>query len=722
MKKNFIKATEEYCTLDKHVPAPLFRKSFSITSDVNRATLSISGLGFYILTVNGENITKGHIAPYISNPDDICYYDEYDVAPYLKKGKNVIGIILGNGFMNAIGGAVWDFDKADFRGAPRLALEFECECLDGVISFSADESFRTHPSPLTFDDLRLGEIYDASLKIEGWDLPSFDDSGWKSAIVAEAPKGEMRLCLAEPIRVQRELKPISVKRVGDSYLYDFGINTAGVCRLSIKAEKGQKITMWHGEYLRDGVFNNDRIRFDLGKWPFYSEYNQTIRYIASGDGIEQYTAHFSYYGFRYVLVEGLTEKQATKDLLTYLVMSSDIKTVGGFECSDERVNRLYNMVSNSDRSNFFYFPTDCPHREKNGWTGDASVSAPHMILMHDVSNSFSVWLDNVRKAQNDKGALPGIVPTTGWGFAWGNGPLWDSVIFNLPYEMYKKRGNTEVIKQNADAMLRYLSYVLTRRSENGTVAIGLGDWCQVGSVISGKYDAPLAVTDSITVMDIARKAAEMLCAVGMTDGASFALGIYRDMRDTIRRELVDLNSMTVLGRCQTSQAAALYYGVFDQNEEREAFDRLVEIIAEKDNRIACGLLGLHTIFHVLSRFGRSDLAYEMIMADGYPSYAFLLEYGETSLVEKFMPDPYDSESHNHHFLGDIARWFTYYVAGLEVVDHKTVRINKLSIPSITHASAWYDLPLGRVTLTQTRDENGEVNVKISAPDGVEILQ
>lgn len=721
MKKEYIKATEEFCSFEKHVAAPLLRKSFQLDFPATCARISVCALGFYILTVNGVNVTKGHIAPYISNPNDFCYYDEYDVTEYLSTGENVIGIMLGNGFMNAFGGAVWDFQKANFRGAPELALEFSCDFIGGRVEFSADESFRTHPSPLLFDDLRLGEIYDASLELDGWNLPGFDDSDWGYAIPAKAPEGEMRLCTAEPIRVLREIKPVSVTKQGDAYLYDFGVNTAGVCRLNLVAQKGQKITMWHGEYLRDGIFNNDRIRFDLKDWPYYRDYNQTVRYYASGKGTETFTPYFSYYGFRYVLVEGISEKQATDELLTYLVMSSDIKTVGGFTCSDERANKLYQMVRNSDRSNFFYFPTDCPHREKNGWTGDASMSADHMILMHDVSASFSVWLDNIRKAQNDQGALPGIIPTAGWGFAWGNGPLWDSVIFNLPYEMYKRRGNFDVIRDNADAMIRYLKYILTRRSPDGTVAIGLGDWCQVGRH-SGGHDSPLVLTDSITVMNIAEKAAEMLSLVGMQAESDFAKGIYLDMRDTIRRELVDFDTMTVKGNCQTSQAAALYYGVFDECEEHAAFSRLLEIIKKDGNRMASGLLGLHVIFHVLSKFGHSELAYDMIMAEGFPSYAYLLESGETSIPEKFMQDPYECGSHNHHFFGDVARWFTRYVAGLEIVDFKTVKINKLSVPSIDFASAWYDLPSGRVTVSQHRLENGEIKIEITAPEGVTVLR
>ncbi|MBQ8836412.1 MAG: family 78 glycoside hydrolase catalytic domain [Clostridia bacterium] len=721
MEKNFIKATEKYCDVDSHVAAPLIRKSFMLDSPIISASVSVCGLGFYRLFVNGREITKGHLAPYISNPDDICYYDTYDLSDVLSVGENVIGVILGNGFMNCFGGAVWDFEKAVFRGAPRLALEFFAATENGELSFCADSSFKTHPSPILFDDLRLGEIYDAREELEGWAEIGFDDSNWQKALTAETPRGEMKLCRAEPIAVIKELSPVSVTKQGDAYLYDFGINTAGVCRLNVSAESGQKITLWHGEILKDGQFYNANILFKPEKYTFYNDYNQTVRYIASGKGREVYTPSFSYQGFRYVLVEGITEAQATPELLTYLVMSSDLKTVGGFSCSDDKVNKLYNMAVNADRSNFFYFPTDCPHREKNGWTGDASMSSDRMVLMYDVDTSWRVWLDNIRKAQNDRGELPGIVPTSGWGFKWGNGPTWDSALFNLPYMLYKFRGDTDVIRENAHAMVRYLQYILTRRNENGTVSVGLGDYVPVGKVRASDYDAPVALTDSVMVMDVARKANEMFSTVGYTHEADYALGIYEDMRETIRRELVDTETMTVAGNCQSSQCISLYYGVFDKDEEQTAFERLLEFIDAKNGAFDCGFIGMHTIFHVLTRFGRSDIAYKMITGREYPSYGRLIDVGETAVVEKFMPDPINSGSHNHHFLADYARWLTYNVAGLEMIDSHTVKVAPADIDGIDFAEAWYDLPCGRVSVGWKRGENGEKTINVTVPDGVKVI-
>ena len=249
----FICATERVCDYDSHVPAPLFRKVFTVHKMPHAASLTLCGLGLYELFVNGKRITKGALAPYINNPDDILYYDAYDLLPYLREGENVFGVMLGNGFFNPFGGAHWGFDKAPWRGPLRLAFSLEIEDEDGRTVQEADGSVRVSDSAVLLDDLRIGAFYDAAREQAGWCDVGFDDSGWGHAKPIASPKGEARLCEAEPVRVYRELRPISVThvdelcyvceasasydrpiactRVKNAYVYDFGENNAGVRRL-----------------------------------------------------------------------------------------------------------------------------------------------------------------------------------------------------------------------------------------------------------------------------------------------------------------------------------------------------------------------------------------------------------------------------------------------------------------------------------------------------------
>lgn len=721
LSMNFIKANDNLCTFEHHVNAPLFRKSFTLESVPEKAEITICGLGFYELFVNGKNITKGPLAPYISAPDDICYFDCYDVADYLTEGENVIGVMLGNGMQNAFGGFVWDFDKASWRSSVKFALSFEA---NGQELFCADETFATHPSPITFDDLRMGCFYDAGLEIPGWNLPGFDDACWARAEKAQAPRGEAKLCDADPIAVSSEIKPVKIMKCTGGYIYDFGVNTAGVCRLKINGKPGQKITMTHFEKLKDGEpFINNISFVRPNTWDIYQEYNQKDIYICRG-GEAVFVPSFTYHGFQYVFVGGLEESQATEDLLTYLEMHSDLPVRGSFSCSDDRVNKLYEMAHRSDLANFFYFPTDCPHREKNGWTGDASMSAEHMLQWLGTEKSYREWLANIRKAQNEQGAIPGIVPTAGWGYEWGNGPAWDSVMVNLPYYTYKYTGNTDIIKENASMIMRYLHYATTLFDERGLIAVGLGDWVQPkrpGETRGTEEpDSPLVFTDSAFIFDMANKASFLFEQVGLIPQAHFAAEIAGNMLNSIRTNLIDAETCTVAGNCQTSQAFALALGLFKDEEIPKAKQVLLDLIEKDGNHFYTGMIGLRYLFHVLSALGESELAFQLITNDTYPGYGQWVKEGATSLRENFnYEEGIDLNSLNHHFLGDIANWFVQTLAGLrfnpETDDICRADIAPSFLKGLTFAKAEYTAPAGKIAAGWERTGDTIV-LSVSAPD------
>lgn len=715
--EDFICATKDFCDLNRPVPAPYFRKTFVLEDLIQDAQIIICGLGFYKLFINGVNITKGELAPYISNPDDVLYYDRYNITSLLVKGSNVIAVMLGNGMLNAFGGYVWDFEKALFRSSPKLALQVNIKLSEGkTIEVMSDESFKISASPIQYDDLRCGEWYDANKEIPGWDSSDFDDSTWGYAQKAVCPKGIKKLCTANPVIIAREIKPVSVTKKKDHFIYDFGVNLAGFCRLQIKGEKDQKVEYIHGEYLVDGELYVENLQFIRPEYSHLPPYLQKIEYICKGEDFETYVPSFTYHGFRYVSISGITDEQATQDLLTYLVVHSDLKEMGGFSCSDETLNKLQQMTRNSTLSNFVYYPTDCPHREKNGWTGDASLSAEHTLLNLNPEISYKEWICNIRKAQNEAGALPGIVPTGGWGFDWGNGPAWDNVLINLPYYTYIYRNDKEIIEENATAIFRYVHYLSTRMDENNLIAIGLGDWC---SPDHPDHKAPLELTDSITSMDICRKAAYIFDVLRMELQKDFCKRLAERLRDAIRARLIDSSTMTAAGNCQTSQAMALYYDVFDPNEKLAAFKILLDRIEENDNHIDTGILGARVIFHVLTAFEYSDLAYEMITMPTAPSYGEWVARGETSLPESFASNPIRLDSGNHHFFGDISNWFIQCIAGIHLNPYldnvNEVDIKPHFIEKLTEAKAYHEAPAGKISVEWKRERDC-ILLRVSVPD------
>lgn len=740
--RRFIKAPQEMCSFENHVPAPYLRKTFVLDKEPQQAEITVCGLGFYELYVNGKNVTKGPLAPYISNPDDVCYYDHYDLSGLLKKGKNAIGIVLGNGFRNAFGGFVWDFDKASCRGVPTVALCLEATDGENAFELEGDETFRTHPSPILFDDERMGCRYDARLEIPGWNLPDFDDSAWDHALPEKTPRGIAKLCEAEPVRVTEELSPVSIAYhaempfcfesmkndaaplpgavARDACVYDFGVNGAGVTRLFVRNGKpGQRITVRHAEDLVHGnVSVNSTIFLRRTTTKQYIQYGQTDVYVCKG-GDEVFTPVFKYDGFRYAIVEGLTKEQATKDAVTFLVMHSDLQERAGFSCSDPMLNRLQACARRSDLSNFHYFPTDCPHREKNGWTGDASVSAEHMLLNLKAEKSLREWLLNIRLAQRADGALPGIVPTGGWGFDWGNGPAWDSVCVNLPYYIYRFTGDTAVIAENAAMILRYLFYISGKRDDCGLIAVGLGDWVDPFEKERGSIASPLWVTDSAVIYDLAQKAAFLFAQAGLQREADYARGLAADMRSSFRKHLIDPETMTVSGDCQTSQALALEVGLFDEAELPAARKRLAEIIHRDGDVNACGMIGLRYVYHALVHAGEVDLAYRLITSTSRSCYGYWMIHGATSLWECF-PDLTvgTAGSKNHHFLGDISSLFIQEFAGLKpnpaFAGADTYEISPQFPADLHWAKAHYYAPCGKINV-QWEKTAGGVSIRVSAP-------
>ena len=707
----FVYAGEEFASLEHPVPAPYFRRSFSLDEVPARAELLICGLGFYELWINGRKLTRGRLSPYISAPDDIIYYDSYSVADALQPGENVLGVCLGNGFQNNPGGYTWDFHLAKWRGAPRMALRLEMTGPDGQItSLESDSQFRTAPSPILFDDLRVGEIYDARKELPGWNLPGYDDSGWSPAQPAPAPRGEARICHANPIRSYEEIAPVSVTPCEDGYLYDFGLNQTGVCRLEIEGEAGQEIILRHGEHLIDGKLDLLNILCDpKGE-------NQKAVYVCKG-GKESYTPTFTYYGFRYVWIRGLKPEQAVPSALTYIVLHTELPERGGFHCSDETVNRLQEITRRSDLSNFMHFPTDCPQREKNGWTADAALSSEHILLNLEAERNYREWLHNIRKAQNDQGALPGIVPTGGWGFEWGCGPAWDSVLTWLPYYVYVYRGDREILKENAHAILRYLDYLTTRIRPDGLICWGLGDWCPVGRG-AAEYKSPLEFTDTMCSMDIAKKAAFIFGELGMSSQKEFAESLYGRLYQAARERLIDPNTMTALGNCQTSQAMAIAWDLFTPMEKPEAFRRLLEMIDDADQHFDVGVLGARVLFHVLSDFGYTDLALKLITQDSFPSYGNWLARGATTLWEDFQTSDRKVASQNHHFWGDISHWFIRHLAGIHYNPRQKggeLDIRPCFAEALAFAEGYHVAPEGRIRVRWERD--GErIRLTVEVPE------
>lgn len=708
--KQFVCATEKYSTLNSPIPNPQFRKSFSLDSIPGSAEITVCGLGYYRLYINGKDITKGYMAPYRSNPEHYLYYDNYDISEYLKVGENVIGVLLGNGIINS-DYPIWDFDKAPFRSSPKLALSVE---LDGVELFDAREFLCTE-SPIIFEEFHLGEEYDARLETDGWLCGGYCDKAWRKVIPTVCPAGEARIPDCEPIKVISVRRPVRIIKTNDGYIYDFVVTSAGFCQLNIKGERGQNIVMRHGEILRNGKLDVKNISF--------SQYDkaepQRICYTLKGGENETYEPHFSYQGFRFVEVTGITEEQATLDLLTFYEISSNFEQIGDFKCDNKDINAIFDAVIRSDRSNFMYFPTDCPQREKNGWTGDVAFSAEQLLTYFDSSRSLKEWLRNVFKTQNSDGAIPGIVPTDTWGFAWGNGPAWDDVMFELPLRIYQYTGDKDFINEAVPYLLKYLKYLDGKRDGDGLLHYGLGDWCHI-SFPTSAVNSQLPLTDTIIGKAICDKAAVLFELIDDKETSDYAKQLSRELKSAYARKNPKAKNQSIAAMC-------LYYGMTDECENEGVLSKLKSHIHAHNDHMNVGVLGERALFRALGENHESELALKMILNPTFPSFKFNVDNGMTSLAENFKyiehridkltDDDATLDSLNHHFWGDIASFFMRHLAGIQVDNPEHICIAPDLVDDINNLTASVKLPTGLISVAYKKCDI-MVEITISIPKNV----
>lgn len=723
MKDMIFFTTGKKCaTYKEPVSAPLFYKKFTLEVQAEEASLLVGATGLYELYLNGERITKGYLAPYIANPKQTVFFDRYLLTDQLKKGENELVVLLGNGFANPFSAAVWEHHRQ--CASPAFALHFVC----GSFAFTAEDMHWTD-SPILFDDIRAGVLCD----MFSWN--EFEIS--HLPVRAAKPKGERRMASCEPIREIRRLKAVSIRKGalrdyrirdgfrgslyhGDTimgktqpyggYIYDFGENNAGVPCLKIQGQPGQRVEMQFCELLFEGFA--DYINVDV----YPDGCAQRDVYICKGDGEEVFIPPFTYHGFRYCYIYGITEEQATEELLQYMVLHNDVQVKAEFACSDGISNQIFAACRRSDESNLMNIITDCPHREKNGWTGDVAISAEQYFMQFGVENCMYDYMVCVRNAQDEEGRLPLMVPSAR---GTEDCPVWDSILAFVPYYAYQYAGRVDFLQDNADAVLQNLRHHMSQVDERGLVERGLGDWLPVG-LQAGEYHSPLGFCCSAVLMEVCRKTERMMLILDRPDDAAFCQESYASLRNALREEYL-CGSLVIAGKtkeyvktgyrsCQTSQALALYVGLFTQEEEAGAVDELIRLIREQNNAFDCGFLGMRVLFPILSKFGYGELAYQMITKPEFPSYANMIYRGETTVWERFMPPGERIGSHNHHFMAGVSAWYLQDVLGIKVNpylnDPDHILIQPDFLRALDYCEGSYRSPGGeiRVRWEQSGDE------------------
>ncbi len=688
-------------------PAPFLRKELEVEGKVRRARIYACGVGYAEIYANGHLVAPGtERDPGYTNFDKRVLTVAYDVTRLIKPGQNVLGAVLGTGWYDVHDKATWNFDRATWRGRPRVRLVLAIDLVGGKTQIiDSDTSWKASTGPILRDGIYTGEVYDARKELTGWDRAGYRDSRWGLASDLGAPKGEMtaRACPGVDIGETIRAKSIANPKPG-VYLVDFGQNFAGHARIRLTAPAGTTVTMRYSERVgKDGIIDRAQIEQFMAKadppQPF-----QTDTYICKGGGQEVWEQRFSYSGFRYMEVTGLPFKPSLSNFEGRFA-HTDLESAGEFACSNELFNRIQRATRYSYLSNAQSIPTDCPQREKNGWTGDAQLAAEAGLMNFRSATFYTKWLDDLADTQSDNGLMTLIVPTGGWGSEMRH-PAWDSAYPIVAYDLYLYSNDQRVLAKHYEKLSRYV-YSLAGELKDGVLTFdSLGDW------LPWSTETPSTFTSTVYLYADARIMEKTATLLGHREDAERFGELAERVKAGVERHFYEKG--TYANGSQTALSMALYFDLAPAERRAATFAQLAKNVTDQGH-IDTGILGAKYVLRVLSEGGRSDLAYRLVARKEQPGWGWWLEQGATTLWEDWKGE----SSLNHIMFGDVSNWFIQWVAGIGLDEahpgFSNVNIHPQPVGDLTWASASYQSPHGLIVSSWRKDGMGfHLDVKVPA--------
>jgi len=669
--------------------SPMLRKTFKISKPVKQAQVSICGLGYYELYLNGSKVGDHRLDPMWTCYHKNALYVTYDVADDLCRGGNAFGVQLANGIYNQRISRPWRFDQAPWRAFPQMRLQLDIVYADGTKQqIISDQSWKASYGPIFEDSAREGVQYDARLEQPGWATFQFDDKNgrWCPAVLREGVLGTLTAQMSNPIKVIKTLKPVKTEELDGGYYIDFGQNIAGWVRLKVSGERGTMVVMDY--YATSG-----------------KHYNQRDIYILKGGGQEVWEPVFTYHGFSKVKISGLTNKPKVEACVVY----SAFEERGAFECSNPLLNKITEMSRWSYVGNFVGIPTDCPHREKCGWSGDAQVSAELGLTYYGSEADYTRWMLDFQAIQREDGKLPCIVPTGGWGFNRLDGPSWEIAYIQIPWHIYEYRGDRRILETHYEDYKRWFNWYRNHPNANKghIINYGLGDWAVIGT------RAPRNLTSTGYYYVAAKRIAAIAEMLGKAAEQKEYSDLAQEIKDAFNREFYKGGYH---GGRQTATSCALYHGLVEPENHELVVKNLVQSIRQGNYRLDVGYLGAKYLLRVLSDNNYADVAYAMAIKDDTPGWGRMARSGNTTLCETATCA--DTNSDNHVFFGDIAAWFVNYLAGIRHdpsnPGFQRFLIKPEVVGDLTWVKAHHDSPYGRIQSNWKREDT-ELSLKITVP-------
>ena len=693
----FIKCNVPFDKTDvNYSPAPIFRRLFTLKKPQS-ATLRFCGLGYGYCFINGKAVTEDLLTAAVSEYDRLVWYNEYEVSNLLNDGENVIAVILGNGFFNENFPSAWDHNEADWRDNPKLALEL---LVDDKTVLQSDEQFRCkNESFVTYNELRSGETFDARLYNENWKCIDFDDSDFQNAIIdTKLESATRKLCCCEPIREFEIYDFVSAKKTDEGYLLDFGINSSGYLRICVDEKPGTVIEMYHAEEANeDGTLKLNGLDMYYPTVDF-----QVDRYICSEKKYE-WSPKFTYHGFRFVLVKGLT-KAPQKDEFKAVFVHQAVDRNADFTCSNELINKIYKAGIRSVYSNLHYALTDCPTREKLGWTNDAQATLEQMYINFKIGSFMEKWGTDIMLSMRENGEIPSIIPSNGWGM--GHGPVADGILFKLPLIDYIYTGNDKKLIDFLPFQKKYYKAFVD--------GITFREWwlCDWDGLENRFKD------DRFTFLVYSIMYCKTMMLAEEKSGLEITDSFHNDLitaQEELRKKYIDKNGYSTVD-LQTVIAILLSLEI----SKKEPLIEQLKTRIEKDNfHITSGMWGIQYIYDVLFNNGLGEYAYRLITAKGAPSYEHWFNQGATTLWETWENRKTDSK--NHQMFSNVLSVFHKYLLGisptLENAGYEKLELKPCFIKDLDFCKGFVDTKNGRISAEWKR-KNGKIEYIVTLPDGV----
>jgi len=701
---------------------PLFRKEFDANKKIASARLYISGLGYYETYLNGNKIGDHVLDPGFTTYKKQVLYVVYDITSMLKKGKNVAGVMLGNGWYNPLPMRLFgriDLRKYQQTGRPCVKAEIHVQYSDGSADIIAtDETWQTTPGAVVHNNVYLGEHYDARLEQKNWCTTNADKKVWKNAVAVNGPSGELIVQMQPAIKITRVIKPVRITEPKpDTFIVDMGQNFAGVARIKIKGASGTKITLRYGEDVyKDGTLNymttvcTQLKKGGLKGGPGAPETAwQEDSYTLKGEGTEVWNPRFTFHGFRYVEITGWQGKPTVNDI-EGLRTNADLQNNGTFECSNDMFNQLHQNIQWTFLSNVFSVQSDCPGREKMGYGADMVVSSNAFLYNYDMANFYRKAVCDYANEQQPDGGITEIAPYTGiadLGYGGESGPLgWELVFPYLQKQLYDFYGDKRIIEENYNALTKQINFLQSKAKDN------LFYWdISDHEALDPK---PEAFSASAFYYHHVCLAAEFADLLHKTDDSLKYNKLAKRIKDAIVRKYLIPNTGRFDNATQSAQIFALWYNF--SPEKDSTFSVLMNEFARHNWHLSTGIFSTKMMFDVLRENDINDIAYKIANQRDYPGWGNMIVNGATTLWETWAyPD--ESPSQNHPMFGSVDEWFYRSLPGINSAapGFEKIIIKPQPAKDLTWAKGSYQSIRGKIISDWKIDGNNFVlNVSIPA--------